>query len=258
MIEVREIGCRVGDKVLLEDVSFDLAEGELLAVVGPNGAGKSTLLKCLSGEREIDAGRILVRGTSLHCEAAALTARWRAVLPQANPIPFAFSARDVVLLGRSPHVVGREKPHDYEIVEAAMRATDAWHLAARSVQTLSGGELQRVHMARVLAQIWDPGEDGRLLLLDEPTAALDLKHQHALLQLARQWADLGAAVLIILHDIGQAARYSDTLLWLKDGRTAALGPPRETVTENLIQRVFEVGVTVNWTEKAFPVIEITG
>jgi iron complex transport system ATP-binding protein len=247
-LQVEALGFSVGGKSLIEDVSFSLNPGEVLAVLGPNGAGKSTLLKCLAGEISPTSGCILSRGTPLsdfpHCQIA----RWRAVLPQASRNPFAFSAREIVLLGRSPHVLGRETARDGEIVESALAATDSLHLADRSVQTLSGGELQRVHMARVLAQIWEPDHhQGRLLLLDEPTSALDLKHQHSLLRLAGAWAARGTAVLVILHDLNLAARYATRLLWLNGGRVVASGTPVETFTPQRIEEVFQVRARVHST-----------
>jgi iron complex transport system ATP-binding protein len=248
-LEVENLGFAVGGIPLLRDVSFSLGLGEVLAVVGPNGAGKSTLLKCLASEIHPTGGTIRVRGQLLQDLHHSQTARWRAVLPQANRIPFAFTAREIVLLGRSPHVLGTESARDLEIVDAALAATDASHLAGRSVQTLSGGELQRVHMARVLAQIWeDPASHGRLLLLDEPTSALDLKHQHSLLNIARKWAERGTAVLVILHDLNLAARYADSLLWLHSGTQVAHGPPGETITSQRIREVFEVPASIHYFE----------
>ena len=241
MIVVENLGFQIAGKNLLQEISFSLKAGEILAVIGPNGAGKSTLLKCLSGEIAPSFGSISVHGAKLDLTQHSQAARWRAVLPQANRIPFAFTAREIVLLGRSPHVIGSESARDHQIVAEALAATDASHLSDRSVQTLSGGELQRVHMARVLAQVWDPcPEHGRLLLLDEPTSALDLKHQHALLRLARKWAELGTSILIVLHDLHLATRYADTLLWLNSGKQLACGPPSETLTANRIHTVFAV------------------
>lgn len=257
MIDIQHLGFAIGSKTLLGNVSFTLVPGEILAVVGPNGAGKSTLLKCLSGEIEPTSGTILARKQALQQLPPAQVARWRGVLPQISHVPFAFTAREIVLLGRSPHLVGRESHHDHWVTEAALEATDAAHLAERSVQTLSGGELQRVHLARVLAQIWEPdAEHGRLLLLDEPTSALDLKHQHSLLRLTRRWAADGTAVLIILHDLNLAAQYADRLLWLDQGKVAALGTPRETFTAERIQAIFEVVCEVDFPPASHPWVRV--
>lgn len=258
MIEARAVFFQAGENVLLKNVSFSLACGEVLAVLGPNGAGKSTLLRCLSGELKPSSGGIFVHGTPLDVAHHSAAARWRGILPQATRGPFAFSVREIVCLGRSPHVLGAERPKDYEIVEDAMRSTDILHLADRSVQTLSGGELQRVHMARVLAQIWEPTEQGRLLLLDEPTSALDFKHQQALLSLARDWSRRETAVFLILHEINHAIRFADRILWMKNGSAVALGSPEETVRESLLREIFEVDAHIHRLPDGGRFVEIRG
>jgi iron complex transport system ATP-binding protein len=258
MIEVSGLSYSVGAKQLLREANLTLEAGEVLAVVGPNGAGKSTLLKCLSGELTPSQGAITFAGRPLAAIPHHEIARMRGVLPQANRLPFAFTARELVLLGRSPHVIGRESARDHQIVQAALSSTDTLHLADRSAQTLSGGELQRVHLARVLAQIWEPPESGRLLLLDEPTSALDLKHQHALLKLACTWAAQRTAVLVILHDLSLAARYANSILWLKEGIIQTLGRPRETVTAEIIREVFEVEAKVSLSADGVPHLHILG
>lgn len=245
MVSVEQLECRVGSKVLLSDVSIALAAGEVLAVLGPNGAGKSTLLKCLSGEKTPTAGAIRIGERMLTEIPARETARWRGVLPQSSRIPFEFRVMEIVLLGRSPHLHGAETKEDVAIAREALAINDALHLAGRTVNTLSGGELQRVHMARVLAQIWEPvAVPGRLLLLDEPTASLDLKHQHSLLRRVRMLAENGVAVLVILHDLNLAAAYADRLLFLKEGRVKGNGIPCEVITSELIADIFEVSATV--------------
>ncbi len=245
MISVENLGFEIQGKVLLDDVSFSLPKGEVLAVLGPNGAGKSTLLKCLAGELRPTKGRIVVTSCVLEEQSARKVARWRGVLPQSSPIPFAFTAREVVSLGRSPHIQGVETAKDHQIVTECLAATDAAHLADRTVNTLSGGELQRVHMARVLAQTWEPDPvHGRFLLLDEPTSALDLKHQHAILRLARNFAAKQSAVLVVLHDLNLAAQYADRVLLLNHARQVSIGTPLETLIPHRIREVFEVEVSI--------------
>lgn len=245
MIRVEQLGFVVSGKTLLADVTFDLKSGELLAVLGPNGAGKSTLLKCLAGQQRPSTGKITVADSDLLQMPAREVAKWRGVLPQSSRIPFEFSVIEIVLLGRSPHLKRGESPADMQIALQSLERTDALHLAERTVNTLSGGELQRVHMARVLAQLWDPvPTPGRLLLLDEPTASLDLNHQHMLLRIARSWAANGTAVLVILHDLNLAAAYADRLMILKRGRVVSTGTPKEILTQGCIRDVFEVDATV--------------
>lgn len=256
MITARNLEYRAGGTTLLSGVGFDLQAGEVLAVVGPNGAGKSTLLKCLSGEHSPTAGQVDVAGAALSAMSAQAVARWRGVLAQGNPVPFDFRVFEIVLLGRSPHSLGGESAEDHRIAREALIEMDALHLADRTVHTLSGGEMQRIHMARVLAQIWNPVPGfGRLLLLDEPTASLDLHHQHALLQTARDFAKNGTAVMVVLHDLNLASTYADRVLVLKSGRPIATGTPRDVLSPQRIAQVFHVNATlVDHPEHAAPLI----
>lgn len=234
-----------GGARLLKDVSLELRAGELVAVVGPNGAGKSTLLKALAGDLPtawIRTGRVEFGGRPLHTWPRRDRARRLGVLPQQMPVPFAFTALETVLLGRSPHG-DRETAADRTIARQALAAAGVEHLAERLCPTLSGGEAQRVGFARVLAQLWPSAtpraEAPRYLLLDEPTASLDLARQHELLSVARAWASEGnVGVLAILHDLNLAARYADRLLVLDAGRPRGLGPPADLLTPALLQDTF--------------------
>jgi len=256
MIQAEQLGFRTAGKDLLSAVSFELNSGEILAVLGPNGAGKSTLLKCLAGQLHPTTGAIRVGADLLSSFRAQDVARWRGVLPQASHIPFEFRVIEIVMLGRSPHSRGGTSARDHAIAMDALALADATHLVERSVQTLSGGELQRVHLARVLAQIWDPVDTpGRLLLLDEPTASLDLKHQHALLKIARSWAENRSAVMVILHDMNLAAAHADRILFLKDGRMVSVGTPKDVITSARIQQVFDVqSVVLEHPRSGVPVV----
>jgi len=159
---------------------------------------------------------------------------------------------EVVAMGRMPHGTGQRR--DAEIVQAALQAADAWHLVARSYLALSGGERQRVHLARVLAQLW-PGEEGSILLLDEPTSMLDPLHQHTTLEAVRRFADSGAAVLVILHDLNLAARYCDRILLLEQGRCHAFASPEEVLTPTALRAVYGLDVLVQaHPERGHPLI----
>lgn len=241
-----------GAQTVLQDVSVALQPGEVLGVLGPNGAGKSTLLGALNGELPLAGGTVSLDGRALDAWQGTERARRLAVLPQSSTLNFAFTVESVVGFGRLPHDSGRQR--DNEIIASALGAADASHLTGRSYLALSGGERQRVHLARVLAQLW-PGGAEQVLLLDEPTSALDPLHQHTTLQAVREFADRGAAVLVILHDLNLAARYCDRLLLLHEGRPHLQGTPEEVLQAEPLRAVFGLDVLVQQhPERGHPLI----
>lgn len=235
---------RRGGRALIDGVGLTLEPGEMLVILGANGAGKSTLLRCLSGEIQPDAGEILLNGRALARWSAAECAKRRAMLPQHSPLSFPFTALEVAAMGRIPH--GGPTAGDLPIVIQALAAAEAEHLAERRYTTLSGGERQRVHLARVLAQLWQPlpKSEPRYLLLDEPTASLDLAHQHSTLELARRWSREGLGVAVVLHDLNLAAQYADRIALMRDGRLLALERPEAVLRATLIEQVFGLPVQV--------------
>ncbi len=244
-LSAREIDVWRGRRRTLQGVSLELQPGELLAVVGPNGAGKSTLLGALAGELRCGAGEVLLEGRAHAHWKPRERARQLAVLPQDSSLVFGFTALEVVLLGRSPHGFGRESDADIRIALAALEETGTRHLATRVYPTLSGGERQRVHLARVLAQLWEPTDRGhRYLLLDEPTSSLDLAHQHLVLERAVRFSRQGGAVLAVLHDLNLAARYAHRIAVLAEGQLIALGPPAQVLRPELLSRTFGIPIAV--------------
>lgn len=241
MLTAENLLVKRGTQTVLQDVSLALQPGEVLGVLGPNGAGKSTLLGALNGELPLSGGAVRLDDRPLADWQGTDRARRLAVLPQSSTLNFAFTVEAVVGFGRLPHDSGRQQ--DREIVAAALDAADAAHLAGRSYLALSGGERQRVHLARVLAQLW-PGGAEQVLLLDEPTSALDPLHQHTTLQAVREFANRGAAVLVILHDLNLAARYCDRLLLLHQGRPHLQGTPEEVLRAEPLRTVFGLDVLV--------------
>lgn len=235
---------QIGRKRLLDTVTLAVSPGEVLALLGPNGAGKSTFLKVLSGEFSQVEDQVMLNGRSRTDWQGNELARTVGVLPQHSELAFPFSAAEVVMLGRLPHSTGNRR--DGEIVQQALERVDAWHLRDAAYPSLSGGEKQRVQLARVLTQIWeDTGTGPRYLLLDEPTSALDLAHQHQTLQLAREWADeQGVGVLAILHDMNLAATYADRIGLLQNGQLKAVGTVEQVLVPELLEPVFEIGVTL--------------
>lgn len=252
MLEADNLLVRRGQRTVLANVSVQLRPGEVLGVLGPNGAGKSTLLAALCGELALSEGTVSLEQRALADWPGQERAKRLAVLPQSSSLNFAFSVNEVVGMGRLPYATGRVR--DAEIVIEALRAADALHLAERSYLALSGGERQRVHLARVLAQLW-PGADGQTLLLDEPTSMLDPLHQHTILQAVRDFAERGAAVMVILHDLNLAARYCDQLLLLQDGLPHAYGPPAEVLTTDALAAVYGLQVLIQQhPERGHPLI----
>jgi iron complex transport system ATP-binding protein len=241
MLSAQEITFCRGQRTILDAVTGELRPGRVTALLGPNGAGKSTLLKLFAGELKPNSGAIEFDGKSIsHWDVRDLAQR-RAVLPQESHLAFAFPVREVVMMGRFPHLHGSETPRDSEIGDAALHKLELTSLANRPYPALSSGEKQRVQLARVLAQIWDAPTSGhRYLLLDEPTAGLDLAHQHTALRAAQDWAQAGAVVLAVMHDLNLAMTYADDAWVLENGRLVATGPVEEVLQAPLIERVFQV------------------
>ncbi|MFG1496764.1 heme ABC transporter ATP-binding protein [Saccharospirillum sp. HFRX-1] len=230
-------------RTALDEVSVQLDAGEVLALIGQNGAGKSSLLNVLSGERAPNAGQVRLHDQAINDWRGEDRARLLAVLPQQHSLNFAFRVAEVVALGRYPHATGKRR--DDSIVAEAMELCELTDLAQRNIHEISGGELQRVHLARVLAQIWDAQPEGhRFLLLDEPAASLDLHHQQRLFQAVRGFARRGVGVLLVVHDLNLAARYADRVLLLDRGQSVCTGRPAEVLTAANIQHHFGLSVTV--------------
>lgn len=241
MLKIENLSVSYGARRVLRAVSLDLQAGEVLALIGPNGAGKSTLVRAASGVIPVQAGRVGVNGDDLLALSAMRRARYLAVVPQATSLPPAFTAWETVLLGRTPYLnfLGQVSTKDEEIARQALQKVDAFDLAERRVGELSGGEQQRVLLARALAQ------STPILLLDEPTVHLDLQHQVALMEIVRSLAhNDNLAVLIALHDLNLAARYADRVALLVAGEIKAAGTPRQVLTPEIISKAYHLPVQV--------------
>ncbi len=222
----------------LADASLEVCAGDVHALVGPNGAGKSTLFGVLAGDVHPSEGSVLIDGRMLSTLSPRELARIRAVLLQETPVSFPFTVEQVVRMGRAPWARTPAEEEDDAAVAAALAQTDMTAMADRPLTALSGGERARTSLARVLAQNVD------VLLLDEPTAALDLRHQEDVLRLVRARARAGAAVAIVLHDLGAALAYADRVTLLDAGRVAATGTPDEVLTAEAIGLVYGQAVDV--------------
>ena len=227
-----------GKKPVVHQASLELRPGEVVALVGPNGAGKSTLLRALSGVERPWEGEVLLDDVPLRRLRRHRVARRIAVVQQGGELPDGFRATEIVAMGRSPHLapLAREGDKDRALVEWAMRQTGVWELRERRTWELSGGERQRVVLARALAQ--EPG----YLLLDEPTTHLDLRFQVEIVRHVREQAAAGVGALVVLHDLNLAARGSDRLVVLCEGRVVAEGKPEQVLDRDLLQQVYGTDV----------------
>lgn len=243
MLQVASLSLHVDGNRLLDNVSFAVAEGELLALIGPNGAGKSSLVHAIIGDWPAMSGTATFGGRAISDYPDRERACRMALLPQASLLSFPFTVRDVVMLGRSPH--GSGLLVDGDIVDEACEAADIAHMKNARYTRLSGGEKQRVQLARVMAQIWRKEDAGaRLLLLDEPVAALDLGHQQWVMERVAAFARAGVTVVMVMHDITLAARHADRLLALRDGCVIAHGTPDEVVTIANLRAMFDTDARI--------------
>lgn len=236
----------IGGRRILRDVTFAAAPGELVIIVGPNGSGKTTLLKALTGEIAIQ-GNISINGQPLPSLRPWQIAAMRAVLPQSSVLTFPFSVHEVVRLGLSGGLSGLPAAEAASLPERALARVDLAGFGGRIYNELSGGEQQRVQMARVLCQVWEPVLDGqpRYLLLDEPISSLDVRHQLHIMDIARDYVDAGGGVIAVLHDLNLATMYADRIAMMSGGRLVAQGPCTTVLTDDLIDGVFGCPMRMN-------------
>ncbi|MEM6263773.1 MAG: heme ABC transporter ATP-binding protein [Bacteroidota bacterium] len=242
ILAAKQLSFAIGKHKLLTGVDLEVFPGQLTAVLGANGAGKSTLFRLLSGEKRPSEGNIQFQGKPLSSYSPKSLSKGRAVLPQSSHLTFPFTVEQVVEMGRIPHQDAARKTR--EIVLEALTLTRTDHLLGRSYPSLSGGEQQRVQLARVLSQIWEESDGPRLLMLDEPTSSLDLAHQYEMLQMVQKFARQGCGVLAILHDLNLAAQYAQQLICLKHGKVVASGTVSEVLTPENIHHTFGQEVRV--------------
>ncbi len=252
-LRVRNLEVRLGGRPIVREVSLSLRPGELVALLGPNGAGKTTLLRAALGLIPPDGGSVRLDGLPPSRLSPAARARRVGYLPQHRPLAWPNRVRDLVALGRFAHgaTPGRLGPADRRAVDAAIRNCGLERFRSRAADTLSGGEQALVHCARVFAS------EAPLLLVDEPVAALDPRHQLRVMGLLRRRAREGGGVLAVLHDIAVAARWADRICWMRDGRLVAGGAPGATLTPETLAAVYDVPATVFW-EGRTPIVILPG
>jgi iron complex transport system ATP-binding protein len=245
MIEVDDISVEIGQRRILDGISFLARPGQVTAVIGPNGSGKSTLMKALCRDYSF-TGSIRINGRDVAGMDLGTAATLRAVLPQSSNLPFPFTVREVVALGLTAGRPGVSLAALRRLPDEALARVDLGGFGGRFYGELSGGEQQRVQLARVICQVWLPVLEGmpRFLFLDEPVSSLDIKHQLMIMDVARQFAGAGGGVIAILHDLNLAAMYADAILAIRDGRVAGFGKPADILTDALIEDVFECPMRV--------------
>lgn len=250
LLTATDISLSLGQATLLRHVDLSLRSGEMVAIVGPNGAGKSTLLRALSADLRPTGGTVALKGRDIAAWSPADLAMQRAMLSQHITVSFPFTVEEVVRMGRGNRPLASvQKLVDDAIAEVGLDA-----FRQRELPTMSGGEQQRAHFARILVQLacgeaaCGPG----VLLLDEPTSSLDLRHQIALVETSRQRARNGTAVIAVLHDLNLAIRFADRIVVMCDGAIAAEGTPSETITSDVLRRVFHIDVAIAQSDSGMP------
>lgn len=246
MIRAENIGVKLSGRSILHGIDFSADAGGLVAIVGPNGAGKTTLVKALTGELPY-SGFASINGLDVCAAKPWQLAAIRAVLPQATTLAFPFTVREIVALGFTSGVAGDKVHADNELIDAALQQVDLSGFAGRFYQQLSGGEKQRVQLARVLCQIWEPVLDGepRWLFLDEPVASLDIRHQLTIMQVAKDFAERGGGVVAVMHDLNLGAMFAEQICVVSDGQIAAYGAPDQVISNDMLLNVFGCDLRVN-------------
>ncbi|NSX56212.1 heme ABC transporter ATP-binding protein [Parasulfitobacter algicola] len=242
MLIANDITVQLGHRTILSNVNFNAQPGTVTAIVGPNGSGKTTLLRALSGDVDY-SGQVLLNGCDTRQLKSWELAAERAVLPQASTLAFPFTVIEVVRIGLQSGTSGETD----SVAMQALNLVGLPHYANRFFQELSGGEQQRVQLARVLAQVWDPVLDGtpRWLLLDEPVASLDIGHQLQIMDIARNFAHAGGGVITVMHDLNLTALYADSVAVLAHGSVLAHDSPMQVMTDAILSKAYECSVKVN-------------
>ncbi|MFV0293383.1 MAG: heme ABC transporter ATP-binding protein [Paracoccus sp. (in: a-proteobacteria)] len=244
-LTARDVSVRLGRMDVLRKVSLTAQAGCLTAIIGPNGSGKTTLLRALTGELSPVAGQIMLNGNDMTGFAPHDLAVRRAVLPQHAALSFPFTATEIVRIGLTSHP-GPDTARD-GLIRAALAAVDLPGHGGRFYQEMSGGEQQRVQLARAMVQVWQPvAEDGpRWLFLDEPVSSLDIAHQLAVMRLAADYAERGGGVVAVMHDLNLTAMFAGHVLLMHDGQSVAEGPPQEVLTDEMLSHVYGCRLCVN-------------
>ncbi len=237
VLKADKLHCMLNDDILLDDISLELHPGKLYGILGPNGSGKSTLLRHLGGIWQPTRGSVYWNDTPLHSLPRNQISRTISLVPQNSPVHFDFTVSDVVAMGRYPHARSSSRAENRQLIANALEQVDLWELRDRLVTHLSNGETQRVYIARALVT------ESPVLLLDEPTANLDVRHQLEIWQLLQDLVAQGKLIVVTVHDLNATLRFCEEIAVLEKGRCLAYGSPNEVLDDYILGRVFGVTQT---------------
>ena len=255
LLEIKSIFFKIKDKVILDDISLHVESGDMVSIIGPNGSGKTTMLKAISNEISITDGEINFINKNISDWDLNDFANKKAVLSQSNNLVFPFSVIDIVKMGRFPLKNKGNQIEENNLCKKILNIFDLDDYVNQNYITLSGGEKQRVQLARVIAQIWSDDYSKKILILDEPTSYLDIKHQHSLFQFLKELNKKGLTIIMVLHDLNHALLNSNKIAVLKDSKLISFGETKNIITEKLIKKVFEIDLKlINYRGSDTPII----
>ena len=237
ILDIQSLNYTINKKVIISDISFNVNEGDFISIIGPNGSGKSTLIKLISNDIKADSGFIEILGKKLTDWDAIELAKSRSILPQFNNLSFPFTVIDVIKMGR---YAVEMKENENIIYQKLLEIFDLNDLEKQIYTTLSGGEKQRVQLARVIAQIWSDSYHKKVLFLDEPTAFLDIKHQLSLFKFLKSLNDMGLTIIMVIHDISQAILHSNKIMLMKEAKLIDYDEVDKIINNSLLNEVFDV------------------
>ena len=246
ILDIQSLNYTINKKVIISDISFNVNEGDFISIIGPNGSGKSTLIKLISNDIKADSGFIEILGKKLTDWDAIELAKSRSILPQFNNLSFPFTVIDVIKMGR---YAVEMKENENIIYQKLLEIFDLNDLEKQIYTTLSGGEKQRVQLARVISQIWSDSYHKKVLFLDEPTAFLDIKHQLSLFKFLKSLNDMGLTIIMVIHDISQAILHSNKIMLMKEAKLIDYGQVDKIINNDLLNEVFDVCFDIEHLKK---------
>jgi len=255
LLEIKSIFFKIKEKLILNDISLDVKSGDMVSIIGPNGSGKTTMLKAISNEVKISDGEIIFNKKNINNWDISELANEKSVLSQSSNLVFPFTVIDIVKMGRFPIKKKGNLVQENNLCEKILDIFDLTDYVDQNYITLSGGEKQRVQLARVVAQIWSEDYSEKILLLDEPTSYLDIKHQYLLFNFLKTLNDKGLTIMMVLHDLNHAISNSNKVAVLKNSQLVSYGDTKKVITENLINKVFEIDLKlINYEGNDVPII----